>query len=596
MQPSPLELIEDVRLTLEKVYKRLAKQPHSIDPQIISQLAEQITEAVAKDSNACIATIFHKEGEFAYCAQHAVDVAILTALILSRMKFANAQSVIAAALCMNISYVSLFNQFVFSKPRLNAIQKQSVSEHPKQAFEMLKGAGINDNLWLDCVLYHHETMDGSGFPEGLKEKQIPPMARLLAACEFYCNQVHAKKYVEGQPSNQALIKLFTENIGKYDTKLSPLFYNCLSIIPSGSLVQLDENNKGLIIKRQVKESDACFVINLMDDKLQLTEQKVELSADKIKQVLPLPYGLKISLYQTYGYPSPQLQQFVSGRVYGRPPSKMELVKTRRIIQASDLPVMPEVISEIEEEMELREPDVSKIAHLIGSDMALSALILKTVTKLVTSSTPVQSIPHAITILGLDRLNSIIKTAALTLTFNDLDDKLLNYWEDAQTTALAAARISEELSDITPEEAYMAGLFQSAGCLLLSIKFDNYFDNTFDKAIRQPFSFLEYEQEEYGTDRGLVAYMLCQEWALPDSIKLATYYRYIKSYSQIKDIKVRTLTAVISLASYITDMVNKFSIDPNDEQLSLLDKTLDELMLNYEEIEKMKTEVMIEMEN
>jgi len=91
-------------------------------------------------------------------------------------------------------------------------------------------------------------------------------------------------------------------------------------------------------------------------------------------------------------------------------------------------------------------------------------------------------------------------------------------------------------------------------------------------------------------------MLCQEWALPDAIKLATYFRYIKNYSQIKDTKIRTITAVISLASYITDMINKFNVDPNDEQLSLLDKTIDELMISYEEIEKMKTEIMIEMKN
>jgi len=132
--------------------------------------------------------------------------------------------------------------------------------------------------------------------------------------------------------------------------------------------------------------------------------------------------------------------------------------------------------------------------------------------------------------------------------------------------------------------------------LLSIKFKDYFDKTFDKSIEQPFTFLADEQSEFGTDRGIVSYLLCHEWALPEAIKLSTYYRNIESYSQINDTKIRTITAVISLASYITDLINKFSIEPNSEQLSLLDKTLDELMLKYEDVEKMKMEIMIEMKN
>ena len=150
--------------------------------------------------------------------------------------------------------------------------------------------------------------------------------------------------------------------------------------------------------------------------------------------------------------------------------------------------------------------------------------------------------------------------------------------------------------IEAEEAYMAGLFQSVGCILLSIKFKDYFDKTFDKSIQHPFTFLADEQSEFGTDRGIVSYLLCQEWALPEAIKLATYYRNIKDYSQISDNKIRTITAVISLASYLTDQINQFIVKPSSEQLSLLDKTLDELMLNYEDVDKMKMEIMIEMKN
>lgn len=596
MQVSPLELIDDVRQTLDTTYKRLESDAGSLDIQIIKQLAEQLQQATSIDKDVAIATILYKDGQYEYCAQHAVDTGILAAVLLKRMKFSDAKSVIAAALTMNIATIYLYNQIAFTQPRYNAIQRKAVKKHPETAYKMLMDASVSDQLWLDCVLYHHEMMDGSGFPLAVNEKKIPPMARMLAACDYYCSELQATKYSQGTPANMLLIDLFATKSHQYDIKLAPLFYNSLTIIPAGALVQLANGNNAIIVTHKEKNSSVAFIVQELDTKSQPINKAYQVNSDKIVAVLPLPYGLNIPFYKIWGYPSPKEQKIITGRVNGNPPKRMELVKARRIIQSCDLPVMPDILSQIQKEMDNKAPDVNRIAHLIGSDVALSALTLKTVSKLIVSSEAVHSILHAITILGLDKLNGVVKAASLTLMFNDLDKKLLNYWEDAQTTALAAARIAEDVSDIEVDEAYMAGLFQSAGCLLLSIKFDNYFDKTFENSIQHPFTFLEDEILVYGTDRGIVSYLLCQEWALPEAIKLATYYRNIKSYSQIKDNRIRTITAIISLASYITELINKFGFEPNTEQLSLLDKTLDELMLTYEDVEKMKTEIMIEMKN
>ena len=40
-------------------------------------------------------------------------------------------------------------------------------------------------LVQDGVLYHHERLDGSGYPRGLKGDEIPLVARILAVCDTY---------------------------------------------------------------------------------------------------------------------------------------------------------------------------------------------------------------------------------------------------------------------------------------------------------------------------------------------------------------------------------------------------------------------------
>jgi HD-GYP domain-containing protein (c-di-GMP phosphodiesterase class II) len=40
-------------------------------------------------------------------------------------------------------------------------------------------------IFIDGITYHHERLDGSGYPKGLKGTKIPKIARLLAVADFF---------------------------------------------------------------------------------------------------------------------------------------------------------------------------------------------------------------------------------------------------------------------------------------------------------------------------------------------------------------------------------------------------------------------------
>ena len=57
---------------------------------------------------------------------------------------------------------------------------------------------------LPGVLYHHERWDGGGYPEGLREEQIPLIGRLLGVADFYDAVTSARPYRPAIPPVEAI--------------------------------------------------------------------------------------------------------------------------------------------------------------------------------------------------------------------------------------------------------------------------------------------------------------------------------------------------------------------------------------------------------
>ena len=62
-------------------------------------------------------------------------------------------------------------------------------------------------LFKDAVSKHHENMDGSGYPFGLKGKDIPFIARVLRVAESYVALISSRNYREIMDRNMAVSEL-----------------------------------------------------------------------------------------------------------------------------------------------------------------------------------------------------------------------------------------------------------------------------------------------------------------------------------------------------------------------------------------------------
>ncbi len=95
---------------------------------------------------------------------------------------------------------------LLDKPgRLTDAEFAVVKMHPEWGWAHLKKAGERvDAVVLDAVLHHHEALDGSGYPHGLKGSEIPDLTRVLTICDIYGALSERRAYKPPMPARQIL--------------------------------------------------------------------------------------------------------------------------------------------------------------------------------------------------------------------------------------------------------------------------------------------------------------------------------------------------------------------------------------------------------
>ena len=113
--------------------------------------------------------------------------------------------------------VSILNKPVALTPEEREIMKQ----HPAYGHAMLRGSGFSEEM-LGVVRWHHEALDGSGYPDGLRGSEIPDLVRLVSVCDVYGALIERRPYREPMSAERAYA-ILESSIGKLDGDLVRAF-------------------------------------------------------------------------------------------------------------------------------------------------------------------------------------------------------------------------------------------------------------------------------------------------------------------------------------------------------------------------------------
>ncbi len=105
---------------------------------------------------------------------------------------------------------------ILAKPaRLTAVEFELVKQHAQQGYEVLKGVAFPWPV-AEVARQHHERLDGSGYPRGLKGDEIIPEARILAVADVVESMSSHRPYRAGLGMEKALAEVEANSGRLYD--------------------------------------------------------------------------------------------------------------------------------------------------------------------------------------------------------------------------------------------------------------------------------------------------------------------------------------------------------------------------------------------
>jgi HD-GYP domain-containing protein (c-di-GMP phosphodiesterase class II) len=187
-----------------------------------------------------------------------------------------------------LTYSAIFHDFgkikidqhIIDKPdHLTSNEFKEIKFHPAIGYKYIKQIPFLDKSVSYGVLMHHERMDGSGYPLGLKENNIHKFARIIAIADVFDAVNSNRVYKKSKGPFEALEIIKKESLGKLDYEYCNIFLNHVVNYYIGEKVEL--NTKRLCKIIQIDVNNLAAPLLLDDTEFVDLKQHKELYIEKL---------------------------------------------------------------------------------------------------------------------------------------------------------------------------------------------------------------------------------------------------------------------------------------------------------------------------
>ncbi len=150
-----------------------------------------------------------------YTEGHSVRVGKYSEIIAQELGWSDEEieGVAVAGYLHDVGKLTVERNIINAPYRINAKESAELNKHPAVGFEILSPI---HHPYTDVPLaakYHHERLDGRGYPDGLKDNEIPYIAKIVNLADSFDAMTTDRPYKRRRPANEVIEDL-RRNAGK----------------------------------------------------------------------------------------------------------------------------------------------------------------------------------------------------------------------------------------------------------------------------------------------------------------------------------------------------------------------------------------------
>jgi len=279
-----------------------ALKGEQVEVEQFKEVANDFIDSVTRNQNAlaCLSRIREKDS---YLLEHSVNVGVLMSILGKAMNLERPQlfEYVLGALLHDIGKIIIPDAVLHKPGRLTEEEFELMKKHATFSRDILVKSG--DDLpaaSINVAYQHHERLDGTGYPNGLKKDQISLEGKMAAIVDVYDAITADRCYHNGLPPTIALKRMLEWTGSHLDKDLLHIFIKAMGVYPVGSVVEL--SNERLAIVNEINEADQkspiVKVIYNTQYKRYVKIELLDLAKNKdvsiVKPVDPTSFGIQVN--------------------------------------------------------------------------------------------------------------------------------------------------------------------------------------------------------------------------------------------------------------------------------------------------------------
>ncbi|UJF34700.1 HD-GYP domain-containing protein [Paenibacillus hexagrammi] len=188
-----------------------------------------------------------------YLFQHSLNVSIYATMLGISYGY-DRENLVAlglGALLHDIGKTKISVDILKKPSQLTHDEFTEMKHHTTYGFQILKQEPNIPLVTAHCAFQHHERLDGSGYPRGLKGNEIHEFARWIGLVDSYDAMTTTRVYRSPLLPHQAMEQLFAGSGTMYDQSKIALFRDKIAIYPLGIPVKLSTGESGIVSKLNI---------------------------------------------------------------------------------------------------------------------------------------------------------------------------------------------------------------------------------------------------------------------------------------------------------------------------------------------------------
>lgn len=168
----------------------------------LSKMANRVNQSLLESVYAFAKTI---EAKDYYTGEHAESMVFIVTEIGKKLNLSRdvIENIRHATVLHDLGKVGVPDYVLHKKGKLTKEEYEIIKKHPQTGAEIIRPIHFLDKL-VPIILYHHERFDGLGYSAGLKGKEIPLGARIVAIADVYQALVSDRPYRKAYGEKEAL--------------------------------------------------------------------------------------------------------------------------------------------------------------------------------------------------------------------------------------------------------------------------------------------------------------------------------------------------------------------------------------------------------